>query len=321
MRAIAAVLIPALLGAAPALAARAVEDTVLQAALVLLGERLAGPDPVQTAAIVADVGRRTRRSPEQVRAHLRSRLEGFAALPDVDPEAWRAIVDLRATATSRRQAERFLRQVVAGSRDILADDGDYLVGTSVHWAARSARIPVDEATGYVRRLVAHGIVDTTAVWVPEPKGLVVSGWTERYEYSLDPLLKFFDTQNEDYVREAVRDVQRFVVPRLVGLLPASRGVRYAVRDRDATALIDPDYSVRVVVQSLRFAGTNADLLPCLDARVELVATATAQTAWTGAVSWCTQRQGSAHVHELDPFYDEVAQQLYARLDEYFETPK
>lgn len=299
----------------------AVADTVLQQTLVALQQRLGQPEPLYASRLVAQVGERTGRAPAQVRRHLLDRLDDLADLADADPEAWSAVLALGGDQLSRRQAQRLVRQVIAGARDVLGHDGDYLVEAAVHWAAREARVPGAEAAAYVDRLVAHGLADTAPGWTPVPVGVVVSGWTEPYELGLEPLFAFFATREEGTVREAVRDLQRFLVPRLVRHLRQSPSVRFAVRDRDLTALVDPEYQLRLVVQGLRFAGTNADLLPCMDLSVDLVDRAAGATAWKADLSHCTQDHGSASVHELDPFYDEVAELVCARLDQYLQTPR
>jgi hypothetical protein len=307
------------LSALPTLAAGVVQDTVLQETLVLLDERLNGADPVHATHLFADVGERAARTPPQVREHLLLRLRDFDNLADTDTTAWKAALDLRARSMSKRQVERLLRELSDISERVLRDDSDYLVGTGIRWAAHEARVPEAEATLFTRHLVAHGVIDTTTEWIPEQRGLMVSGWTEPYESSLNPLYVFFDTDEEAYVREAMRDIQRFVVPRVVSRLPASRGVKYAVRDRNVTPLIDPEFNLRIRVLSMRFGGTNADLLPCMDVSVSLIATATEINTWQSTIAHCTVVNGSATTNELDNFYEEMADLIYERVDGYFET--
>lgn len=296
-----------------------VSDTLLQETLVRLDERLAGADPVRALRLVDDVAAATEHTPEQVRRHLLRRLDDLAGLAEADTAAWRAMLALRVESMSRRQAKRYLDRLQQIAGRVLRSEEEYLLGTGIRWAAREARVPEEEAETFARRLVAHGIVDTTTEWAPEPKGLMVSGWTEPYEFSLQPLRIFFDSDNDDFVREAVRDVQRFVVPRVVRRLPASRGVRYAVRDRNVTVLIEPDYDLRVRVLSLRFDGSNANLLPCMDLDLSLVDTQSERAEWQTTLSHCTQTHGSASTDELDAFYEEVADLIYARVDEHFES--
>jgi hypothetical protein len=308
-----------LLLAARAHGAGVVSDTLLQETLVRLDERLAGADPVRALRLVDDVAAATSRTPKQVRRHLLQRLEDLAGLAEADTAAWRGVLALRVESMSRRQAKRYLDRLQQIARRVLRSEEEYLLGTGIRWAAREARVPEEEAEIFARRLVAHGIVDTTTEWAPEPKGLMVSGWTEPYEFSLQPLRIFFDSDDDDFVREAVRDVQRFVVPRVVRRLPASRGVRYAVRDRNVTVLIEPDYDLRVRVLSLRFDGSNANLLPCMDVDLSLVNMQSERPDWQTTLSHCTQTHGSASTDELDAFYEELADLIYARVDEHFET--
>ena len=308
-----------LLWAVPCFATGVVQDTVLQETLILLEERLAGADPVHAARLFADVAGRTSRTPQQVRRHLVARLDDFGGLRDTDPTLWKTVLDLRVESMSERQVKRLLRELTSISHRVLGADSDYLVGTGIRWAAHEAHVPEDEASVFARHLVAHGVIDTTTEWAPEPVGLMVSGWTDPYEFNLSPLYVFFDTDEEAYVREAVRDVQRFLVPRVVRRLPASRGVLYAVRDRNVNALIDPRFNLRITVLSLRFGGTNVDLLPCMDVRASLIDTGTDLTGWQSTLSHCTEEHGSATTNELDDFYEEIADLIYEQVDGHFET--
>lgn len=313
------ILLLCFLWAAPATAAGVVQDTVLQETLTRLDARLDAAGPVHTLHLLADIAEHTALSAEQVRHHLLSRLAEFDDLPDTDPDAWKAVLDLRVETMSRRQAIRLLHELTGLSRRVLQSDSDYLVGTGIRWATAAAHVPEDEGGVFARSLIAYGVIDTTTQWAPPALGLVVSGWTEAYEFSFDPLYAFFATDDEAYVREAVRDVQRFIVPRVVRRMPASRGVQYAVRDRNVTNLIDPDLDLRVTVMGLRFGGTNADLMPCMDVNARLITIDSGVDTWQTTLSHCTQDNGSATTSELDAFYEEIADIIYQRVDEHFET--
>ena len=313
------ILLLCVLWAVPVATAGVVQDTVLQEALARLDARLDDAGPVHARRLLTDIAEHTSRSTEQVRHHLLARLAEFDALRDTDPNAFQAVLDLRVETMSRRQAIRLLRELTGLSRRLLRSDNDYLVGTGIRWAATEAHVPEDEGAVFARSLVAYGIIDTTTHWAPPALGLVVSGWTEAYEFSFDPLYAFFATDDEPYVREAVRDIQRFIVPRVVRRMPASRGVRYAVRNRHVTNLIEPDLDLRITVLGLRFGGTNADLLPCMEANVRLIAMDTGVDTWQTTLSHCTADNGSATTNELDAFYEEIADIIYQRIDEHFET--
>ena len=307
------------LWAVPATAAGVVQDSVLQETLTLLTARLADAGPVHAKQLFADVAETTSRSPQQVRHHLLTRLEDFRQFPDTDPDVWQAALNLRVETMSQRQAQRLLRELTGLARRVLHDDRDYLVGTGIRWAANEAHVPENEGGTFARRLIASGVIDTTTEWVPPAHGLVVSGWTEPFEVGLTALTAFFATDEEAYVREAVRDVQRFVVPRVVRRLPTSRGVQYAVRDRNVTNLIEPELDLRLTVMNLRFSGTNADLVPCMDVSARLTTIDQGVVTWQTTLSHCTRDHGSSTTSELDAFYEEIADIIYQRVDGHFET--
>ncbi|MEE2658169.1 MAG: hypothetical protein VX733_06665 [Candidatus Latescibacterota bacterium] len=294
-------------------------DPVVQSALILLDERLQLPDPIHARRLFADVATETQRPVEEVRAHLRSIVDSLSEIPRSDS----LLSELRGLSPdelSARQMRRLLQELTRSAGQVLTVDEDYLLRLAIRHAASEARVPARDAYRFTQRLVEHGIIDTTSDWEPDPKGLVLFGRTTHYEYRLEPLLVFFNTQDETQVREAVRDVQRFIMPRLAFNLPDSRGIRFALRDRDRNALVIPDYELHVLVQELSFTGTNLDLRPCLEGVIELLEPDGGAIAFQSEFDHCSQQRDPVHQDNLDPFFDEIAKLIYDQLDEFFETP-
>ena len=281
---------------------------------LVLAEELERRDPVYASRVL---GRLSPGEGEQGRAELRRRLsllldevEQHVERKDETREEW---FQLRGEL-SKRQARRLLSNMVLASRNIVEGDADYVLGTSFAWAARRSRIPLDEARPFVLALLHSGVERATEG--PEPAGILISGWTNRYEYSMETLYLFFGMRDDDVILEAVRDIQRFVVPRTVRVLPDTTTVRYAVRKRDKTALVRPDYSLLIEVDELSFTGSNLSLRPCMDLTLELTPKGSETPGWRPSYRYCSDDESHATAHELDGFYDEVAVDIKLRLGDY-----
>ena len=135
---------------------------------------------------------------------------------------------------------------------------------------------------------------------------LVVGHTNPFEAALDPLFLFFDTEDEAFVREQVREVQRFLVPALVRRLPELDAIRWAVRERESNALVIPDYQLRVGIDELRFVGSNLDLKPCIETTLEVTQWESQVRLMEESFSFCSEQYGSATSRELAPFWDEAA---------------
>ncbi|MFH1567842.1 MAG: hypothetical protein ABIL09_07555 [Gemmatimonadota bacterium] len=286
-----------------------------RAALEALRDDLAQGGTSRSHDLVAALAARLGLPAGQLRAGLGGQLQRFeAALDSAGPDR-EVLEGLGEPELTAGQTRRYLRELAAAGRALLDPEASYVVEARLRWAARRARVPAAKAGPVLDRLLAQGLGTDAAADTGAGEGLVVSGWTSQYDLAVEPLYLFLDTQDAAAVREAVRDVQRFVVPPVVRLLARSPRVRFAVRDRDLTALVDPTYQLHIEVQALRFAGTNTDLRPCLEATLSLTPFGQERPAWSAPLDWCTEVHGSAAVHRLDPFFEEVAARIAAMVDE------
>ena len=304
---------------APAQAIEPPADPLDQAALRALLHALTKPGPAYSHDLVVDLAAAERRPPEQIRTALRQRLDALHRLVEADGPSRDALLLLGRPELDARRTGRLLEELIAAGQSLLDGRDNYLLDTRLRWAAKRARVLPDEALSYAGRLLEQATQDTS---IDDAAGavIVVSGRTLQYDYTMAPLQIFFDTTDAAFIREAVRDIQRFVVPRVVRRLPHSPQVRYAVRDRDLTALIDPDFGLAIEIEDLRFTGGNTDLKPCLDAQLSLTPSGAARSTWAETVQWCTERHGSAATHRLDPFLDEAAEHIVDRVEAFLASP-
>lgn|GEM_PF-1943898 len=290
------------------------EDPILLATLQHLDQGLRSAAPVRTSELLAHVAQTTSCSRQQVRAHLMDRLQALEDLRQQGGDDWDRLVDLGGEL-SRRQLSRFIDHLGQDLREILRSSDDYLLDTSLRWAARGARIPAQEALQFAHRIVATQLVDDPLAPAPEPVGVVVNGWTEKYEFRLEPLLIYLESEDEDAAREAVRDIQRFIVPGVARGLPSVPGVAWAFRQRDLTTLVDPAYDIRLRVRTLRFSGLSTNLQPCIDVGIEIIDTQSHAAVSEFDVAHC----GGVSVspRRLSLFFDEVADVVVDTLVPFF----
>ena len=214
----------------------------------------------------------------------------------------------RAGQTSRPSAAgKLIAYLVEESRNVLASENNILLEKRIKKAARKAKVPFFQSRDYILKALAWAVVSSAPQEAEkQPLRFLVVGHTNPFEVALDPLLLFFDTEDEAFVREQVREVQRFLVPALVRRLPKLDAVRWAVRERESNALVIPDYQLRIGIDELRFVGSNLDLKPCIETTLEVTQWESQVRLMEESFSFCSEQHGSATSRELAPFWDEAA---------------
>ena len=294
-------------------------EDLTQLALRALQESLQSPRDVYSDEVMERLAEESSVGADEIGPRLRELLDRLDSHRQGNTQTWKDLVAARGQGVPEKKAAKLLKLLIEGARDMTEGQGRYVVGRRLHWAGKQARVPMDPAQAMVLRLLAWGLRD------PEPSaedvgvGLVVTGQTGVFEIAKDPLRVFFDGQDEAFIREQVRDIQRFVVPRFVRQMAKYDGVAYSVRKSDQTALVDPDYALHITVEAMSFAGTNADLRPCAEGTLELTPRHGNAAPCSQGFEWCTEVHGSAHEEELGPFFDEVAQRICQITEEYLKT--
>ena len=271
--------------------------------------------PTYSNDLIAALSGRTGLDEPQIRTrllHLLDRLERHAGKKTA---LWKELIRQGGEEVPPESAGKLLRNLIKESRVMLGSGENYLVDSGIRRAARKARLPAFQGRSFLVRALEWALADSGE----EEEGgigIVVSGHTNRFEVNLDPLFLFFDSSDESYVREQVREIQRFIVPALVRSLPKSPAIQWAVRKRQANALVEPRYLLDFGVDGLRFTGSNLDLRPCIEATVELRDAVSGEVVLKRALEFCTTRNGSKTTRVLTPFYGEVADQVRELVDEF-----
>jgi len=291
-------------------------EDLAQLALRALQEALQSPKDVYSDEVMERLALESNVAADDIGPRLRELLDRLDSHRQAKSQTWKDLVAARGREVPEKKAAKLLKLLIQGARDMTEGQGRYVIDRRLHWAGKKARVPMDQAEAMVLRLLAWSLRDPELSAEEEGIGLVVSGQTGVFEIARDPLRVFFDGQDEAFIHEQVRDIQRFVVPGVVRQLARHDGIAYAVRDRDRTALVDPDYAIHITMEAMGFAGSNADLRPCAEGTLVLTPRHGTAAPWSQQFKWCTEEHGSAHEDGLGPFYDEVAGKICEITEEY-----
>ena len=91
-----------------------------------------------------------------------------------------------------------------------------------------------------------------------------------------------------------------------------------MRERESNVLVQPDFHLVFGVDSFSFSGSNIDLKPCVELRVELRAWESKALLLQEPFSFCSQDNGSANASELAPFWNETADALREHIVNFLE---
>ena len=252
----------------------------------------------------------------ELRPRLQGMLDSLMAQRKAETDAWEMLLLQGGPDIAPERADKLIAYLAKESRSVLANENNVLLEKRIKKVARKAKVPFFQSRDYILRTLAWAVASSA----PQEEGkqslhFLVVGHTNPFEVALDPLFLFFDTEDEAFVREQVREVQRFLVPALVRRLPELDAIGWAVRERESNTLVVPDYQLRIGIDELRFVGSNLDLKPCIETTLEV-------TQWESQVrlmeepfSFCSEQHGSATSRELAPFWDEAADAIGVHLVE------
>lgn len=294
-----------LLSAAGAMADAAPLPSALYAALQ---ERFARPDPLYSQDLLADIAQRSGIAADQLRPQITVLLDTLEAQRKSETDTWAALLLQGSPDLTPERTSKLIGYLVKESRKVLANDNNVLLEKGVKKAARKAKVPFFQSRAYVLKALewAQVISGESQEQEIRPFGFLVGGQTNRFEVALDPLLLFFDTDDEAFVREQVREIQRFIIPAMVRRLPESAAILWAVRERESNALVLPDYHLRVGIDNFSFSGSNFDLKPCIETTIDLVHWESKVQLMQESFSFCSEKNSSATTRELAPFWNEAA---------------
>ena len=243
----------------------------------------------------------------ELRPRLQGMLDSLMAQRKAETDAWEVLLLQGSPDIAPERAGKLIAYLAKESRSVLANENNVLLEKRIKKVARKAQVPFFQSRDYILRALAWAVA-SSAPQEQEKQLLhfLVVGHTNPFEVALDPLFLFFDTEDEAFVREQVREVQRFLVPALVRRLPELDAIGWAVRERESNALVIPDYQLRVGIDELRFAGSNLDLKPCIETTIEVTQWESQVRLMEESFSFCSEQHGSATSRELAPFWDEAA---------------
>ena len=296
---------------------RAQEDGIFyQTAFGVLHQIIKKGPPHYSEEAMAKLVQASGLEEKEVRTRLLAGLKEMEQHRKKKTDTWKELTQLGREEVSQDQTGKFMHKLFQGLEKTLKGKGNYLLDSSVERASGRARIFADQGYFLVAALLDAGRVTDDDDGPKQAFKLLVSGHTNPFELNKDPLFLFLGSRDEDFVLEEVREMQRFVVPRLITKMPQSPVIKWAVRQRESNVLVQPDYHLTFGVDGLHFAGSNTDLRPCMEATIELTNVPTKKVVLRKSFKHCTEKHGSATTHQLHPFYDEMAQTVYDMIDGY-----
>ena len=285
---------------------------------IALYETFDDGDPAHSAEFLARLSRESGVSKEELPARLIALIDTLEKQRKDESTTWKTLTLQGEPEVDAKRADKLLHYLCKQSRKVLSSNNDHLLDSSIKKAARKSRIPFFQSRTFILNSLDWALSDDIANRKKEAIGLLVGGHTNRFEIGLDPLFIFFNTQDEAFVREQVREVQRFIIPALVRRLPESERILWAVRERESNVLVQPDFHLVFGVDNFNFSGSNIDLKPCVELRVELRAWENKALLLQEPFSFCSQENGSANANELAPFWNETADALREHILEFLE---
>ena len=273
-----------------------------------LQKQFAQQNPIYSHDILEQVSQQSGISPDELRPQIAVLLDSLVAQRKNETDTWAALLLQGSPDITPERTSKLIGYLVKESRKVLANQNNILLEKGVKKAARKAKVPFFQSRAYILKALEWAQVVSGERQEQEikPIGFLVGGHTNRFEVSLDPLFLFFETEDEAFVREQVREVQRFIIPAMVRRLPESEAILWAVRERESNALVVPDYHLRVGVDNFSFSGSNLDLKPCIETTLELSHWESKVRLMQENFTFCSEKNGSANTHQLAPFWNEAA---------------
>ncbi len=283
-----------------------------------LHKAFASTEPAHSAALLARLADESQIPQHELRPRLIALLDTLKNERKNKSEVWQSLILQGQPEIGAKLAGKLLHYLSKEGRKVLEGEGDFLLDSGVRKAARKSKVPFFQSRTYILRSLDWALSEDLANAEQDPVGLLVGGHSNRFEVGLDPLFIFFDTQDEAFVREQVRAIQRFIIPAMVRRLPESERILWAVRERESNALVVPEFHLVVGVDNFNFTGSNIDLKPCVELTVELKAWENKALLMREPFTFCSEASGSANADDLKPFWNEVADALRERMVAYME---
>ena len=248
-------------------------------------------------------------SQENIRARLTQLISKLEMEQQKRSDLWKTIISKSTPQIQSKRAEKLMKYWIQESQKILKSNKNHLIEKSMRQAARKSKTPFFQSKSYLLRVLDWAIKEGQDINSEKLLGIVVSGKSNRYEINIDPLLLFFKSQDEAFVREQIRELHRFIIPSLVRRLPESERILWCVRERDSNALVKPNYQITFSVENFSFTGSNMDVRPCIELEIEVIDWMTRTLITRQQLSHCSSKTGSSNSTSLSPFWDEIADQI------------
>ena len=203
---------------------------------IALYETFDDGDPAHSTELLTRLSRESSVSQEELPARLIALIDTLEKERKDKSTTWKTLTLQGEPEIDAKRADKLLHYLGGEARKVLSSNNDHPLDSGIKKAARKSRVPFFQSRTFILKSLDWALSDDVTNRKKEAIGLLVGGHTNRFEVGLDPLFIFFNTQDEAFVREEVREVQRFIIPALVRRLPESERILWAVRERESNVL-------------------------------------------------------------------------------------
>ena len=274
--------------------------------LIYLHNKVGSGEPVYSSNFFEDFSQKNYGTEEQLKIRLSNLIKTIEKDRKKNSDLWRAVISKGSPEIEPNRAKKLIKQWIKEIKKILESDQNHLLDQALRKAARKSKVPFFQSKSYLLSTLAWARSDSQKNALQKPFGILVSGKSDRYEINIDPILLFFGSREEEFVREQVRDIHRFITPSLVRILPKSKHILWCVRKRESNALVIPDYELIFNVENFSFTGSNVNIRPCIELEIEIFDWKTKSLLSRKSFSECSHQSDSSHSKSLSPFWDEIA---------------
>lgn len=274
--------------------------------LKYLQNKLESGKPVYSSEFFKNFSKKNYGTQEQLQIRLSDLIKTIDKERENNSDLWRAIISKGSPEIEPNRAKKLTKQWIKEIQKIVDSNQNNLLEQALRKAARKSKVPFFQSKSYLLSTLAWATSDSQKNDLQKPFGILVSGKSHRYEINIDPMLLFFGSREEEFVREQVRDIQRFITPALVRILPKSERILWCVRKRESNALVIPDYELIFNVENFSFTGSNVNIRPCIELEIEILDWKTKTLLSRKSFSQCSDQSDSSTSKSLSPFWNEIA---------------
>jgi len=211
-----------------------------------VSQELQTPGSAYTSAVLARISEMTGLAQEPLRRELVARLDELEAHWSDRDAVWETVTDLGGDNAKPKQIDKLMSELIKRLRKALGGKGNYQLEQLVERSAGKARIPSYLAKDLVLAALEAGLTGDSAGsgGLPDRVGILVRG-RSAYRIEIEGFPGLLLTAEDKLDLTKVRDIHRPISDLLVGALPESEHVKWALADAQPNLSPDCNLTFRV----------------------------------------------------------------------------